>query len=58
MMVPGTDPMFHRHLVAAYAAVWIIQLGYLAYVGRKWFAERRAGKQGSGIRAQGSEPKD
>lgn len=42
MMVPGTDPMFHRHLVAAYAAVWIIQLGYLAYVGRKWFAERRA----------------
>lgn len=44
MMVPGTDPMFHRHLVAAYAAVWIIQLGYLAYAGRKWFAERRAGK--------------
>jgi len=42
MMVPGTDPMFHRHLVAAYAAVWIIQLGYLAYVGKKWFAERRA----------------
>ena len=43
MMVPGTDPMFHRHLIAAYAAVWIIQLGYLAYVGKKWFAERRAG---------------
>jgi hypothetical protein len=42
MMVPGTDPMFHRHLVAAYAAVWIIQLGYLAYVGKKWFTVRRA----------------
>lgn len=41
-MTPGTDPMFHRHLVAAYAAVWIIQLGYLAYVARKWFTERRA----------------
>ena len=41
MMIPGTDPMFHRHLVAAYAAVWFIQLGYLAYVGRKWFTARR-----------------
>ena len=41
MMVPGTDAMFHRHLIAAYAAVWIIQLGYLAYVGRKWFSEQR-----------------
>ena len=42
MMISGTDAMFHRHLVAAYAAVWIIQLGYLAYVGKKWFFERRS----------------
>lgn len=35
-MIPGTDPMFHRHLVAAYAAVWIIQVAYLAYVVWKW----------------------
>lgn len=41
-MIPGTDAMFHRHLVAAYAAVWIIQLGYLAYVGKKWLSERRS----------------
>jgi hypothetical protein len=34
------NPMFHRHLVLAYAVTWVIQLGYLAYVGLKW----RAGK--------------
>jgi hypothetical protein len=36
------NPMFHRHLVAAYAATWIIQLSYLAYAGRKWIIARRA----------------
>ncbi|MFY9938680.1 MAG: hypothetical protein WAK33_17495 [Silvibacterium sp.] len=37
------NPMFHRHLVLAYVATWVIQLGYLAYVGAKW---RGAGKAG------------
>jgi hypothetical protein len=36
------NAMFHRHLVAAYAVTWIIQLSYLAYVGRKWILARRA----------------
>lgn len=36
------NAMFHRHLVAAYAVTWGIQLSYLAYVGRKWITARRA----------------
>jgi hypothetical protein len=36
------NPMFHRHLVAAYAVTWIIQLGYLAYVVLKWVTARKA----------------
>jgi hypothetical protein len=35
------NPMFHRHLVLAYVATWLIQLGYLAYVVLKW---KTAGK--------------
>ncbi|MFZ0663874.1 MAG: hypothetical protein WAM66_14370 [Acidobacteriaceae bacterium] len=42
MMIPGTDPMFHRHLVAAYAVVWIVQVSYLAYVVWKWTKARKA----------------
>lgn len=34
--------MFHRHLVAAYAVTWIVQLSYLAYAGWKWTAARKA----------------
>ena len=26
------NPMFHRHLVLAYAFTWALQLGYLGYV--------------------------
>jgi len=26
------NPMFHRHLVLAYAVTWVIHLGYVAYV--------------------------
>ncbi len=36
------NAMFHRHLVAAYAAAWIIQLTYLGYVVRKWIGARKA----------------
>lgn len=36
------NAMFHRHLVAAYAVTWIVQLSYLAYVGWKLVAARKA----------------
>jgi hypothetical protein len=36
------NAMFHRHLVAAYAVTWIIQLSYLAYAAWKWTTARRA----------------
>jgi hypothetical protein len=39
------NPMFHRHLVLAYVATWVIQLGYLAYVGLKWKAAGKAGSK-------------
>lgn len=32
------NAMFHRHLVAAYAVTWIVQLSYLAYSAFKWRA--------------------
>jgi hypothetical protein len=32
------NPMFHRHLVLAYAVTWVIHLGYLAYVVLRWTA--------------------
>ena len=32
------NPMFHRHLVLAYAVTWVIHLGYLGYVVLKWKA--------------------
>jgi hypothetical protein len=38
------NAMFHRHLVAAYAVTWIIQLSYLAYAGWKSVVARRAEK--------------
>jgi hypothetical protein len=33
--------MFHRHLVLAYAFTWVLQLGYLAFVGLRWWRIRR-----------------
>jgi hypothetical protein len=35
------NSMFHRHLVAAYAVTWILQLSYAGYVARKWFQGRK-----------------
>ncbi len=35
------NPMFHRHLILAYAVTWVIHLGYLAYVALKWKAAGR-----------------
>lgn len=36
------NAMFHRHLVAAYAVTWIIQLSYFVYAGWKWRSARKA----------------
>lgn len=35
------NAMFHRHLWAAYAVTWAVQLSYLGYVVRKWFTARK-----------------
>ena len=31
----------HQFLVAAYVITWVIQLGYLAWLGLKWRAQKR-----------------
>ena len=32
----------HQFVVAAYAITWILQLGYVAWLGLKWRAQKRA----------------
>ncbi len=32
----------HQFVVAAYTVTWVIQLAYLAFLGLKWRAEKRA----------------
>ncbi len=32
----------HQFRVAAYIVTWVIQLGYLAWLGMKWRAQKRA----------------
>jgi len=34
----------HQFRVAAYVATWVIQLGYLAWLGLKWRSLKRAEK--------------
>jgi CcmD family protein len=31
----------HEFLIAAYVVTWTIQLGYLAFLGMKWRAQKR-----------------
>ncbi|MFZ0744794.1 MAG: hypothetical protein WAM85_10330 [Terracidiphilus sp.] len=31
----------HEFVVAAYTVTWVLQLGYLAWLGLKWRAEKR-----------------
>jgi hypothetical protein len=31
----------HQFVVAAYVITWVLQLGYLAWLGMKWRAEKR-----------------
>jgi threonine/homoserine/homoserine lactone efflux protein len=35
----------HQFVVAAYAITWILQLGYLAWLGLKWRSEKRAAER-------------
>jgi hypothetical protein len=35
----------HQFVVAAYTVTWVIQLGYLAFLGLKWRAEKRAAER-------------
>jgi len=35
----------HEFRVAAYVVTWVIQLGYLAWIGSKWRSMKRAAKR-------------
>jgi hypothetical protein len=35
----------HQFRVAAYVITWVIQLGYLGWLGLKWQAQKRAAKR-------------
>jgi hypothetical protein len=35
-------PLEHRHLILAYCAIWVVQLGYLGYIGLKRGAASKA----------------
>jgi len=35
----------HEFVVAAYTITWVIQLGYVAWLGLKWRAQRREAKR-------------
>jgi hypothetical protein len=35
----------HQFVVAAYTVTWVIQLAYLAWLGLKWRAEKRAAER-------------
>jgi CcmD family protein len=38
----------HQFVVAAYAVTWIIQLGYVVWLGMKWRAQKRNAARKSG----------
>jgi len=42
----------HEFTVAAYTVTWVIQLTYLAFLGLKWRAEKRAALTGNALRRQ------
>ena len=35
------DILNHQFVTAAYVVTWVLQLGYVAYLGMKWRAEKR-----------------
>lgn len=36
----------HQFVTAAYTITWVLQLGYLAWLGLKWRSEKRKAEQG------------
>jgi hypothetical protein len=38
----------HQFTVAAYTVTWVIQLGYLAFLGLKWRAQKREAARAAG----------
>ena len=41
------DILNHQFVTAAYVITWVLQLGYVAYLGLKWRAEKRKSQAGS-----------
>jgi hypothetical protein len=37
----------HQFVTAAYIVTWVIQLGYLAFLGLKWRTEKRKSRSGN-----------
>ena len=46
-------PSDHSYRVAAYVITWMIQLGYLAWLGLKWRSQERAGNLGPSRQSPG-----
>lgn len=44
----------HQFRVAAYVVTWVIQLGYVSWLGLKWRAQKRAGILESSAKASAS----
>ena len=47
-VTPHLDPLDqanHLFLIAAYTVTWLLQLGYLAFLGARWQAQRRGGSK-------------
>lgn len=40
-----TQILDHQFRIAAYVAVWVIQLGYVAWLAMKWRAENKRGRK-------------
>ena len=40
------DILNHQFVTAAYIITWVLQLGYVAYLGLKWRAESRRSRTG------------
>ena len=38
----------HQFVTAAYVVTWVIQLGYLAFLGMKWRTEKRKSRASNG----------
>ena len=42
------DILNHQFVAAAYIITWVLQLGYVAYLGLKWRAEKRKSRSENG----------